>query len=61
MVLGAALSTLEIEFVDGVRGGDVPDKAIPTGPGTERLPDAVVGSWRAHVNAIQEFVAATVL
>ncbi|XXG96523.1 hypothetical protein Hte_002806 [Hypoxylon texense] len=37
-------------------GKDVPDKAIPTGPGMERLPDAVVGSWRVHNNAIQEAV-----
>ncbi|RYP74246.1 hypothetical protein DL769_004067 [Monosporascus sp. CRB-8-3] len=54
MVLGAALSNLEIEFIDGVNGKDVPDKALPLGLEQKRLPDAVVGSWRAHLNAIQE-------
>ncbi|KAI1772467.1 glycosyltransferase family 25 protein [Hypoxylon cercidicola] len=56
IVLEAALSNLDVEFVDGVRGGDVPDKAVPTGPGRERLPDPVVGCWRAHMNAMQEVV-----
>ncbi|RYP54919.1 hypothetical protein DL768_000483 [Monosporascus sp. mg162] len=54
MVLGAALSNLEIELIDGVNGKDVPDKALPLGPEQKRLPDAVVGSWRAHMNATQE-------
>ncbi|KAI1374626.1 glycosyltransferase family 25 protein [Hypoxylon crocopeplum] len=56
MVLGAALSNLEIEFIDGVDGKDVPDKALPTSPDQNRMPDPVVGSWRAHINAIQEVV-----
>ncbi|KAI5863208.1 glycosyltransferase family 25 protein [Durotheca rogersii] len=56
IVLGAALSDLEIEFVDGVDGKLVPDKALPTSPDHDRLPDAVIGSWRGHMNAIQEVV-----
>ena len=56
MVLGAALSNLEIEFIDGVLGNTVVDKAVPLNPGQERLPNALVGSWRAHMNAIQESV-----
>ncbi|KAI1880576.1 hypothetical protein JX265_000816 [Neoarthrinium moseri] len=56
MVLAAALSGLEIEFIDGVVGSAVPDKAIPTRPGQGRLPDPSVGSWRGHMNAIQEVV-----
>ncbi len=54
ITLAAALSDLEIEFIDGVEGKNVPDKALPSASGLERLPDAVVGSWRAHLNAIQE-------
>lgn len=56
IVLEAALSNIDVEFIDGVQGKDVPDKAIPTGPGLERMPDPNVGSWRAHINAIQESV-----
>ena len=56
MTLSAALSNLEIEFVDGVLGETVPDKAIPLAPELERPPAPVVGSWRAHMNAIQEYV-----
>jgi hypothetical protein len=29
MVLQAALSNMDIEFIDGVAGKDVPDEAIP--------------------------------
>lgn len=54
MVLQAALSNMELDFVDGVNGKEVPDKAIPKTYKYERPPDAVVGSWRAHMNAIRE-------
>ena len=54
MVLAAALSDIDIEFVDGVLGQDVPDKAVPMSPSHSRLQDPSIGSWRAHINAIQE-------
>ena len=57
MVLSAALTDIEVEFVDGVVGKDVVDKAIPAKAGNNRLPDGVIGCWRAHINAIQEFVS----
>ncbi|KAI1099768.1 hypothetical protein F4804DRAFT_320943 [Jackrogersella minutella] len=56
MVLQAGLSDMEIKFVDGVSGGKVPDKAIPTTSDHGRMNDASLGSWRAHMNAIQEVV-----
>ncbi|KAI1144574.1 glycosyltransferase family 25 protein [Hypoxylon sp. FL0543] len=56
MVLQAALSNMEIEFVDGVLGKDVPDKALPSTEELKRLEDPVVGAWRGHMNAIQEVV-----
>jgi len=58
MVLSAALSNMNIEFVDGVRGETVLDKAIPSLEGHSRMADPVTGCWRAHMNAIQEFVSA---
>lgn len=54
MVLQAAVSNVEIEFVDGVKGDTIPDSAIPLARGSGRLPPATLGSWRAHLNAIQE-------
>ncbi|OTB15808.1 glycosyltransferase family 25 protein [Daldinia sp. EC12] len=56
MFLQAALSDMRIEFIDGVNGKDIPDKAIPTTFERERMNDASLGSWRAHMNAIQEVV-----
>lgn len=54
ITLQASLSDIKINFVDGVFGEDIPDKAIPTSPNHDRLPDPVLGTWRAHMNAIQE-------
>ncbi|KXJ95091.1 hypothetical protein Micbo1qcDRAFT_156899 [Microdochium bolleyi] len=56
ITLSAALSGFRVEFVDGLLGKDVTDKAIPSGKGQHRLPDASVGSWRGHMNAISEIV-----
>lgn len=54
MVLQAGLSNIDIEFIDGVIGSDVPDKAVPTSKDYNPLRGAALGSWRAHMNAIQE-------
>lgn len=56
ITLSAALSGIDVEFIDGLQGQDVPDKAIPSGPDQERMGDASIGSWRGHMNAIQEIV-----
>lgn len=56
ITLSAALSGIEVEFIDGLQGQDVPDKAIPSGPGQNRMGDSSIGSWRGHMNAIQEIV-----
>lgn len=54
MTLLSSISNLEVEFIDGVRGQDVPDNAVPPHPDHERMADPVIGSWRAHMNAIRE-------
>ncbi|KAF7542521.1 hypothetical protein G7046_g10157 [Stylonectria norvegica] len=56
MVLQAALSGLDVQFIDGVLGKDVPENAVPTKPGHGGLRGPQAGSWRAHMNAIQEIV-----
>ena len=47
------MSDIEIDFIDGVKGDEVPDKAIPKFK--NRVKDGEIGSWRAHMNAIQEY------
>lgn len=54
MVLQAGISDVEIEFIDGVKGDTIPDNAIPSSPDHGRPPAGSLGSWRAHMNAIQE-------
>lgn len=54
MTLQAALSHLSINFIDGVFGKNVPDSAIPTSGTHDRMGDSSIGSWRGHMNAMQE-------
>ncbi|KAM7185921.1 glycosyltransferase family 25 protein [Rhypophila sp. PSN 637] len=56
IILQAAVSNMEIDFIDGVKGDTVPDKAIPIGKDQSRIGNASIGSWRAHMNAVQEIV-----
>ncbi|KAI1172451.1 hypothetical protein F4777DRAFT_514396 [Nemania sp. FL0916] len=56
MTLAAALSDIEIEFIDGVNGAAIPDKALPKTLDHGRGSDGTVGAWRGHINAIQEVV-----
>lgn len=46
MTLGAALSNMDIEFIDSTDGTALPDNAIPTTGDHERLPNPVIGSWQ---------------
>lgn len=54
MTLAAALSDIDIEFIDGVNGSTIPDKALPNTFSHDRPGDSTVGAWRGHINAIQE-------
>lgn len=56
MTLAAALSDVEFEFIDGVDGAAIPEKALPHTLEHDRLPDPAIGAWRGHLNAIQEQV-----
>jgi hypothetical protein len=53
LILASAVSGIDVEFVDGVHGADVPDKALPSFHSPELSP-GTIGSWRAHMNAIQQ-------
>ncbi|KAI1320874.1 hypothetical protein F5Y16DRAFT_389509 [Xylariaceae sp. FL0255] len=56
MTLAAALSDLELEFIDGVVGSSISDKALPKTSDYDRPGDPVLGARRGHINAIQEVV-----
>ncbi|TVY91101.1 hypothetical protein LAWI1_G004570 [Lachnellula willkommii] len=54
MALAAAMSNIKFDFIDGVKGDEVPNKAIPKFK--NRVKDGEIGCWRAHMNAIQQIV-----
>ncbi|TQN73707.1 Procollagen galactosyltransferase 1 [Colletotrichum shisoi] len=56
MILQAALSNIDIDFIDGVPGNTVSDKAIPKTTEHDRLNDGAIGCWRGHMNALGEIV-----
>ena len=53
--LTGALTDIRFDFVDGVRGDTIPEKAFPPGEG-HTFPAGQKGSWRAHINAIRKVV-----
>ncbi|KAL2265072.1 hypothetical protein VTJ83DRAFT_7582 [Remersonia thermophila] len=57
LTLAAALTGLNISFVDGVAGADVADSVLP---GNGKTPMGFTvgnkGSWRAHMNVLQRIV-----
>lgn len=53
MALTSSLTGFHVEWVDGVRGEDVPDKAVPYGVDRKKLWENNLGSWRGHMNAVR--------
>ncbi|TAQ89233.1 hypothetical protein B7494_g2461 [Chlorociboria aeruginascens] len=56
MVLSAALSNINVDFIDGVKGEDMNEKAMPPGDKWKEMSKSQLGSWRAHINALHEIV-----
>jgi hypothetical protein len=58
MTLAAALTELDITWVDGVAGKNVLDKVLPGKPESrEGFTVGNKGSWRAHMNVLQRWVS----
>lgn len=53
LALSSSLTGFHVEWVDGVRGEQIPDKAIPFGITRERLWNTNLGSWRGHMTAVR--------
>jgi hypothetical protein len=51
-ILAAALTDLDIEFIDAVDGDTVEDRVLPPGGIDAKLNPPSKGAWRAHMNAI---------
>jgi hypothetical protein len=51
--LAASLTGLKLEYIDGVNGATIPDKALPSGQEKRPMSNTTYGSWRAHVNALR--------
>ncbi|KAL1836113.1 hypothetical protein VTJ49DRAFT_5558 [Mycothermus thermophilus] len=62
LTLAAALTGLNISFMDGVAGADVPDSVLP---GNGKRPMGLTvgnkGSWRAHMNVLQRIVQENII
>ncbi|KAG8164037.1 hypothetical protein KVR01_005955 [Diaporthe batatas] len=56
LALTASLTGFHVDFVDGVRGESIPDKAVPFGIDRHALMETNLGSWRGHMNAIRRIV-----
>ncbi|KAI9049405.1 hypothetical protein LZ554_006439 [Drepanopeziza brunnea f. sp. 'monogermtubi'] len=56
LALISSLTGFKIEWVDGVRGESVVDKALPYGVNRTQLWESNLGSWRGHMNAIRKIV-----
>ncbi|KAH0551642.1 hypothetical protein GP486_007140 [Trichoglossum hirsutum] len=52
MLLTADLTGIQLDWVNGVLGADVSDKALPFMADRDKLGNGNIGSWRAHLNAM---------
>lgn len=56
LALTASLTGFHVDFVDGVRGESIPEKAVPFGIDRHALEETNLGSWRGHMNAVRRIV-----
>ncbi|KAK7398076.1 hypothetical protein QQX98_012562 [Neonectria punicea] len=60
ITLNTALSRMTFQFIAGVPGDTISDKAIPKESKHDKISDGALGCWRAHMNALQEIVRSNV-
>jgi hypothetical protein len=56
MSLSAATSNIKLEFVEGVTGGSINEKAYPPPEENRKHSAGIRGSWRTHMNALQRYM-----
>lgn len=55
LALTSSLTGFSVDWIDGVRGQSVPDKALPYGVDRIKLWENNLGSWRGHMNAVRTY------
>lgn len=55
LTLISSLTGFNVDWIDGVRGQSVPDKALPYGVDRVKLWENNLGSWRGHMNAVRTY------
>lgn len=55
LTLISSLTGFKIEWVDGVKGETIKDKAVPYGVDRAKLWESNLGSWRGHMNAVRKY------
>ncbi|KAH8736639.1 hypothetical protein BGZ61DRAFT_411456 [Ilyonectria robusta] len=56
VTLNTALSGITFQFINGVLGDSISDKALPKEFKHKKISPGALGCWRAHMNALQEIV-----
>ncbi|KAL6237029.1 hypothetical protein BDW75DRAFT_93767 [Aspergillus navahoensis] len=56
LTLAASATGMDVEWLEGVRPGDVSQKALPQGMDNPEIPYTVILCWRAHMNALRSVV-----
>lgn len=54
MALMSAMTGFDIEWFNGVKPAEIPDKAVPFGIDVKGIKDNFLGSWRGHMNVIRQ-------
>ncbi|KAI6082812.1 glycosyltransferase family 25 protein [Hypoxylon rubiginosum] len=56
IALTSSLTGFNVEWIDGVKGDTIPDKAVPFGADRKKLWETNLGSWRGHMNAVRRII-----
>ncbi|KAI9723629.1 MAG: hypothetical protein M1812_000929 [Candelaria pacifica] len=56
LALASGLTGIKLEFVKGLRGAAVVDKALPYGVDRKTMDAGMLGSWRGHMNIVRTIV-----
>ncbi|KAI2471178.1 glycosyltransferase family 25 protein [Annulohypoxylon bovei var. microspora] len=57
IALTSALTGFHVEWVNGVKGETIPDKAVPFGTDRKKLWETNLGSWRGHMDAVRRIIS----
>ncbi|KAB5526260.1 glycosyltransferase family 25 protein [Coniochaeta sp. 2T2.1] len=56
LTLASSLTGFKLDWIPGVRGESIPDKAVPLGVDRKKLMETNLGSWRGHMDAVRRIV-----